>query len=182
MEEAFNLVCKIHRLLPPGGILVFLTGKQEITVLKNRLEEELNTNKEKEKKQEDNKEICENVKPKLVENNNTEINDQDNDVNTFAEIMNDDLDMDLPKEYTENSEINEIKQQITDSKPKNNYKKAVILPFYSNLSPEVQAKVFLTYPDDTRLIIISTNVAETSITIPSIRYVIDSGREKKRVY
>lgn len=30
VEEAYKKVCKIHRNLPPGGILVFLTGKKEI--------------------------------------------------------------------------------------------------------------------------------------------------------
>lgn len=32
-----------------------------------------------------------------------------------------------------------------------------------------------------RLIVVATNVAETSITIPGIRYVVDSGRQKERV-
>lgn len=35
---------------------------------------------------------------------------------------------------------------------------------------------------DHRLIVIATNVAETSITIPGIRYVVDTGREKKKVF
>jgi len=30
-------VCKIHRTLPPGGILVFLTGRQEINTLVKKL-------------------------------------------------------------------------------------------------------------------------------------------------
>lgn len=30
--------------------------------------------------------------------------------------------------------------------------------------------------------IIATNVAETSITIPAVRYIVDSGREKRRIY
>lgn len=30
IDEAFKKVCKIHKRLPPGGILVFLTGQQEI--------------------------------------------------------------------------------------------------------------------------------------------------------
>ena len=36
-DAAFNMVRKIHRKLPPGGILVFLTGKQEITRMVRRL-------------------------------------------------------------------------------------------------------------------------------------------------
>jgi ATP-dependent RNA helicase DHX37/DHR1 len=36
-EEAFKKVCKIHKQLPQGGILVFLTGKKEITYMCKRL-------------------------------------------------------------------------------------------------------------------------------------------------
>ncbi len=41
-------------------------------------------------------------------------------------------------------------------------------------------KVFAPPPENARLVIISTNVAETSLTIPGIRYVVDSGRAKER--
>ena len=37
-EEAYNKVVKIHKKLPPGGILVFLTGKKEIVYLMKRLQ------------------------------------------------------------------------------------------------------------------------------------------------
>lgn len=36
-EEAYKKVCKIHKQLPAGGILVFLTGKKEITYMCKRL-------------------------------------------------------------------------------------------------------------------------------------------------
>ena len=32
------------------------------------------------------------------------------------------------------------------------------------------------------MIVVATNVAETSITIPNIKYVIDAGKEKKKIY
>ena len=37
LAEAFRKVCKIHRRLPEGGILVFVTGQQEVIVLCNKL-------------------------------------------------------------------------------------------------------------------------------------------------
>lgn len=37
-------------------------------------------------------------------------------------------------------------------------------------------------PEDHRLCVVSTNVAETSLTIPNIKYVIDCGRCKTRMY
>jgi len=57
-----------------------------------------------------------------------------------------------------------------------------VLPLYSMLSPEQQLKVFNPPQEGHRLIVISTNIAETSITIPNIRYVVDCGREKQKVF
>jgi len=42
--------------------------------------------------------------------------------------------------------------------------------------------VFEPPPEGCRLCVVSTNVAETSLTIPNIRYVVDSGRCKTRMY
>nr|PVC52778.1 DEAD-box family helicase [Theileria orientalis] len=56
----------------------------------------------------------------------------------------------------------------------------VVLPIYSTLPSELQQKVFKKYPY--RKIIVSTNIAETSITFQGIKYVIDSGYCKLKVY
>ncbi|MBT8049247.1 MAG: ATP-dependent RNA helicase HrpA [Xanthomonadales bacterium] len=48
-----------------------------------------------------------------------------------------------------------------------------ILPLYARLSAAEQRRVF--HPGSTRRIILSTNVAETSLTVPGIRFVVDSG-------
>ena len=53
------------------------------------------------------------------------------------------------------------------------YRGLSVLPLYARLSAADQKKVFLSAP--MRKVIVSTNVAETSITIPGIKYVIDSG-------
>jgi ATP-dependent RNA helicase DDX35 len=53
--------------------------------------------------------------------------------------------------------------------------KTCVLPLYANLPMDQQQLVFQTLPKDTRKIIISTNVAETSITIDGIVYVVDCG-------
>lgn len=57
-----------------------------------------------------------------------------------------------------------------------------VLPLYSLLPTDQQMQVFRSPPSNHRLVIIATNVAETSITIPGIRYVVDSGRAKERHY
>jgi ATP-dependent RNA helicase DHX37/DHR1 len=50
------------------------------------------------------------------------------------------------------------------------------------LAPEKQYRIFDPPKEGSRLIVLSTNVAETSLTIPNIRYVVDSGRAKEKVY
>jgi ATP-dependent helicase HrpA len=49
-----------------------------------------------------------------------------------------------------------------------------ILPLYARLSAAEQHRVFAPHPN-TRRIVLATNVAETSLTVPGIRYVIDPG-------
>ncbi|KAK7379495.1 hypothetical protein VNO80_04957 [Phaseolus coccineus] len=51
---------------------------------------------------------------------------------------------------------------------------AVALPLHGKLSSEEQFRVFQNYPGK-RKVIFSTNLAETSLTIPGVKYVIDSG-------
>ncbi|KAF8738666.1 hypothetical protein AX14_010761 [Amanita brunnescens Koide BX004] len=58
----------------------------------------------------------------------------------------------------------------------------VVLPIYSALPSEVQSRVFEPTPPGTRKVVIATNVAETSLTIPGIYYVIDPGFAKQNAY
>lgn len=57
-----------------------------------------------------------------------------------------------------------------------------ILPIYSALPSEVQSRVFEPTPPGARKVVIATNVAETSLTIPGIYYVIDPGFSKQNAY
>eukprot|EP00375_Theileria_parva_P002181 XP_764858.1 RNA helicase [Theileria parva strain Muguga] len=58
----------------------------------------------------------------------------------------------------------------------------VICPLYSALSLERQNLVFKTTPPKSRKVVLATNIAETSLTIPGIKYVIDTGLVKQRKY
>jgi len=60
------------------------------------------------------------------------------------------------------------------------HKSALILPLYARLSSSDQKRVFES--SGNRKIIVSTNVAETSLTIPGIKYVIDSGMARLAQY
>ena len=109
LEEALVTVMQIHLAEPPGDILLFLTGQEEIETSKEVLEERM-------------KKLGPNV-PELI-----------------------------------------------------------ILPVYSALPSENQSQIFDPAPPGCRKVVIATNIAETSITIDHIYYVIDPGFVKQNAY
>src|SRR5262249_41135463 len=50
-----------------------------------------------------------------------------------------------------------------------------VVPLFSRLSAAEQHRVFSSHPQTTRRVVLATNVAETSLTVPGIRYVVDTG-------
>ncbi|XP_043723743.1 probable pre-mRNA-splicing factor ATP-dependent RNA helicase DEAH4 isoform X3 [Telopea speciosissima] len=59
---------------------------------------------------------------------------------------------------------------------------AVVLPLHGSLPPEMQVRVFNRAPPNCRRFIVATNIAETSLTVDGVVYVIDSGYVKQRQY
>lgn len=57
-----------------------------------------------------------------------------------------------------------------------------ILPIYSQLPSDLQAKIFQKAPDGIRKCVVATNIAETSLTVDGISFVVDSGYCKLKVY
>ncbi|KAG2627828.1 pre-mRNA-splicing factor ATP-dependent RNA helicase DEAH1-like [Panicum virgatum] len=58
----------------------------------------------------------------------------------------------------------------------------VICPIYANLPTELQAKIFEPAPPGARKVVLATNIAETSLTIDGISYVVDTGFCKVKSY
>ncbi|GIY49237.1 pre-mRNA-splicing factor ATP-dependent RNA helicase PRP16 [Caerostris extrusa] len=57
-----------------------------------------------------------------------------------------------------------------------------ILPIYSQLPSDLQAKIFQKAPDGVRKCVVATNIAETSLTVDGIMFVVDGGYCKLKVY
>ncbi|KAJ3321302.1 hypothetical protein HDV06_004406, partial [Boothiomyces sp. JEL0866] len=70
--------------------------------------------------------------------------------------------------------------RIAGAEIEKEYGPLVPLPLYSNLSPSDQAKIF--QKCEGRKVVVSTNIAETSLTIDGIVYVVDPGFSKQKVY
>ena len=62
------------------------------------------------------------------------------------------------------------------------WKDMIVLPLFSALPLAQQQKVFQKSPPNTRKVILSTNIAETSLTLSGVKYVIDTGMVKGRGY
>ncbi|KFP94800.1 putative ATP-dependent RNA helicase DHX37, partial [Haliaeetus albicilla] len=186
--ECFRKVCKIHRMLPSGGILVFLTGQAEVHALCRRLRKAFPFQKNNTAGDDDKEEPVEEIRkfkksrkrkkvmtlPKIDLDNYSVVpvdeGDEDRDAETDDDIAGSDIDLDLGDGDSEEDEKSDSSLPL------------YVLPLYSLLAPEKQAKVFRAPPPGTRLCVVATNVAETSLTIPGIKYVVDCGKVKKRFY
>ncbi|KAL8734556.1 MAG: hypothetical protein Q9166_001456 [cf. Caloplaca sp. 2 TL-2023] len=167
LEEAFRKVSKGHRKLPPGGMLVFLTGQGEITSLANRLKETFIHSENRD--QGSKVRVGANEAPLETE-----------DLEIGVDDFNDDRIQDEDDSDNENMNGDDRDFVIEDSEPASS--RIHVLPLYSQLQTKDQLKVFEPPPEDSRLIVLATNVAETSLTIPGVRYVFDCGRVKEKKY
>lgn len=82
------------------------------------------------------------------------------------------------------SGLNEIQSIVDAAKEysQRNENNWIILSLHSSLSMQEQDKVFDFAPEKMRKCVVSTNIAETSITIDGIRFVVDSGKMKEMTY
>ncbi|XP_044064210.1 pre-mRNA-splicing factor ATP-dependent RNA helicase DHX16 [Siniperca chuatsi] len=109
LEACVVSVLQIHVTQPPGDVLVFLTGQEEIEACCEMLQER-----------------CRRLGSKIAE--------------------------------------------------------LLVLPIYANLPSDMQAKIFNPTPPGARKVVVATNIAETSLTIDGIIYVIDPGFCKQKSY
>ncbi|KAF3936736.1 hypothetical protein ABW19_dt0201581 [Dactylella cylindrospora] len=73
------------------------------------------------------------------------------------------------------STVEELALQMEADKPK-----MQVLKLYASLDPSEQQKVFTKGNPNARRVIIATNIAETSVTVPGVRHVIDCGKVKMK--
>ncbi|XP_954145.1 DEAD-box family helicase, putative [Theileria annulata] len=80
-------------------------------------------------------------------------------------------------------EIEYIQEElIARLKNRKDIRELIILSIYSSLPSDMQNKIFEPTPENSRKVILSTNISETSITLDNIVYVIDTGFCKLSLY
>ena len=233
----------IHRKLPPGGILIFLTGQREVDGLVRKLREgEFGPKKRDPKSDEKDDEDLnlkgdnsqKGIEPDTADEQHEErgldphdvdaLDAGGEDVGADADERNltsfegvDDFD-EMSDHDDSASDISEDEEDVVvhggegvtpeeAAKAEDEWVRAhaptveagggddgkgdvkddgpgpmYVLPLYAMLPPQQQALVFDPPPAGHRLVVVATNVAETSLTIPGVRYVVDAGREKRRVF
>ncbi|KAK5713932.1 Salivary acidic proline-rich phosphoprotein 1/2 [Elasticomyces elasticus] len=62
------------------------------------------------------------------------------------------------------------------------YPKMLVLPLFAALPQAAQQLIFQPPPRNTRKIILTTNIAETSVTVPGVKYVVDTGKAKVKQF
>lgn len=169
LTEAYEKVRKGHNKLPPGGMLVFLTGQNEITALAKRLNEAFASSQ---RGQPDGYKVRISANEAPLETEDLELGNDNfgSDVFESDEVIEGD-----PSDDEDDQDF-----EVEGSTPEP--LKVHILPLYSQLQTKDQLRVFEPPPENSRMIVLATNVAETSLTIPGIRYVFDCGRAKEKKY
>ena len=170
-EEMFHKICKGHKKLPPGGMLVFLTGESEIVTLIDRLRQTFPTHQRS----------CSGKHLSQIATGDAPLEAEDlpseSDNATIGSLTDHEEEDESDREPMTDDEF-ATEGEGEAAAPSTIYP----LPLYSKLPTEKQLRVFEPVPSNSRLIVVATNVAETSLTIPGIKYVFDSGRAKEKRY
>ena len=196
LDVAYKKISAIHRKLPNGGILVFVTGQREVLYLTKRLQKRLckgaggalpgalSSKRESREGEEEEEGEGEDLNP-FDGDAAEDFSSEEEDSETDGE--DDDPANDKSSDVESSSDREELEGTIKGDQGNETEKNgesprldAIVIPLYAKLGPEAQSRAFTKPPANCRQIIIATNVAETSITIPGIRYVVDTGRSKQK--
>ncbi|KAF9583171.1 putative ATP-dependent RNA helicase DHR1 [Lunasporangiospora selenospora] len=207
VTEAYKKISKIHTRLPEGGILVFLSGQAEIMTLVKKLRKKFpfpeksatnasevplkkssgkgngaKPNKGNNKTEPSSEETNQELDPRNedVELEDMTLGDSEAVIQEAEGAEEDDEKFDLEASDSEEELLEG--DEVLEESPDAGTAPLHVLPLYSLLKTEDQMRVFEPPPPGSRLCVVATNVAETSITIPNIKYVIDSGKSKERHY
>ena len=207
---AIDKIDKIHNTLPQGTILVFVTGKDEVHQVCNSFrdgqriaadddEDDLYSEDEGEENEKNYRFTDISVVAVKKHKPSTVSPNKDSGIEAEADFTLGNED-DHVEELTFDKSGEASKTNDSSTTLSNRVSAAAagggsysgggpgsrlrIFPLYAQMSPERQMEVFEASKNFTqdRIVVVTTNVAETSLTIPNVRFVIDCGREKRREF
>lgn len=103
-------------------------------------------------------------------------------VNTALQIHLNEEDGDILIFLTGQEEVENVAEALISKTKGKKLKELIVCKIYSSLPKNLQSLVFKPTPPNARKVIVATNIAETSLTIDGVRYVIDSGFCKQNSY
>ncbi|KAI3787681.1 hypothetical protein L2E82_00012 [Cichorium intybus] len=194
--QAYKKIMSIHKRLPSGGVLVFVTGQREVEYLCRKLRKasvEMTRNSSSQVaavvSDVGMEEIDDAFKMEEGESETEEgftCYDEDD-----CDLSESDLDGDGDDVLGENGNFASLraafealsgKKTSLEQSDSGSVGALSVLPLYAMLPGSAQLRVFEDIKEGERLVVVATNVAETSLTIPGIKYVVDTGREKVKKY
>lgn len=157
IDAALSAALQIHRGGEEGDVLIFLPGQEEIedlaALLRKHLDEEAD--------------LARTLTSGENESGGDDEDDNGDDKKPPVDIVQSLKGMGTNLNSGQNAIVNGV----------------LVCVLYAALPPEAQMFAFQPRPDGcSRKIILSTNIAETSVTLEGIRYVIDTGKQKVREF
>lgn len=189
VAEARRKVVQIHRRLPKGSILVFLTGREEILALKALLRGGRNQGVRVKGRTQHcpltdfapSDEEASELDDSDTENENENEKENENESGESEDLK---IEPETTSETTSGTTLEPKADTgyIWQGAGEGNGRLRVMCLF-ANMSKARQREIFETkIADGERVVILATNVAETSVTLPNIRYVVDCGFCKERLW
>ena len=192
VAAALKKAAWIHENKPQGGILVFLTGQQEVNQVVRKLRNMFPSKRQTNDGGGGEEETIENVlksavakarkrAPKNLSKMGMSLTPEVN-LDRYRAVPLDDTETDAMRSLEEDEDLAEEGESDEHPKPSAASQPMWTLPLYSLLNSDRQRKVFEPAPEGHRLCVVATNIAETSLTIPGIKYVVDCGKVNTKFY
>jgi pre-mRNA-splicing factor ATP-dependent RNA helicase DHX38/PRP16 len=160
VEASVKQVLSLHASAPPGDILVFMTGQEDIFATCAALHDRLHKSSTRQ-----------HPDSPLVDQSSDKSPDNGQSIDTSQSTDN--------LQSKDTSPASQPRQSSADIA---NDSTLDVLPIYSQLPADLQARIFAPTPEGRRKCIVATNIAETSLTVDGIAYVVDCGLCKLKVY